>query len=55
MNVNDNEIEKTLRYFLCANYFKWTPKQVDETEVELIDSLLFIYPLWKARTRDMEE
>lgn len=39
-------------YFLLAYYFHWTPEQVDKTEYRLIEAMLTMLPLWKAKTQD---
>ena len=53
MIIDDPELDKTFVYFLMAYYFHWTPKQVDETEIYMIESMLTILPAWKQKTQDV--
>ena len=55
MPVSDKQLDKEFVYFLCAYYFHWTPKQVNEQEAYLIDSLLTMLPLWKQKIKDVLE
>lgn len=51
--VQDAEADRCLTYFLCAYYFGWTQQQVDATEYFLVEAMLEILPLWKAKTQDL--
>jgi hypothetical protein len=53
MIIKDSELDKTFIYFLMAYYFHWTTKQVDETDAYLLESLVTILPLWKAKTQEI--
>jgi len=51
--IQDAEIDKHFIYFLLAYYFGWTPKQVDEIDAYLVESLLIMLPEWKQKVQEI--